>query len=84
MEYQQARSTWKKDRTMAELFQPTQLIVVAVVAFVFFGSKKIPEFGRGLGKGLREFRDGIKSFSDDSASPRNTTVPASDSEASTH
>lgn len=35
---------------MGELFQPTHLMVVAVIALVFFGGKKLPELGKGLGK----------------------------------
>jgi len=33
-----------------------ELVVVALVFLLLFGSKKIPEMARGLGKGLREFR----------------------------
>jgi sec-independent protein translocase protein TatA len=45
---------------MGELLTPTHLIVVAVVAFVLFGGRKLPELGKGLGEGLRGFKDGIK------------------------
>jgi sec-independent protein translocase protein TatA len=34
-----------------------ELLLIAVVILVLFGSRKIPEFMRGLGKGLREFND---------------------------
>ena len=44
---------------MGELLTPTHLIVVAVVAFVVFGGRKLPELGKGLGEGLRGFKDGI-------------------------
>jgi sec-independent protein translocase protein TatA len=33
------------------------LIIVVVAALVLFGGKKIPEFARGLGKGIKEFKD---------------------------
>lgn len=33
-----------------------EIFVVLLVALLFFGSKKIPEVARGLGKGLREFK----------------------------
>jgi len=33
-----------------------EIIIVLVVALLLFGSKKIPEIARGLGKGMREFR----------------------------
>ena len=45
---------------MGELFTPTHLIVLAVVAIVLFGGKKLPELGKGLGEGLRGFKDAIK------------------------
>jgi sec-independent protein translocase protein TatA len=41
---------------MGELLTPTHMIVVAVVAFVLFGGRKLPELGKGLGQGLRGFR----------------------------
>ena len=34
-----------------------EIIVVLLVVLLFFGSKKIPELARGLGKGMREFKD---------------------------
>ena len=45
---------------MGELLTPTHMIVVAIVAFVLFGGRKLPELGKGLGEGLRGFKDGIK------------------------
>lgn len=34
-----------------------ELLLIAIVILILFGSKRIPEFMRGLGKGLREFKD---------------------------
>lgn len=34
-----------------------EILLIAVVVLVFFGGRKIPEFMRGLGKGIREFND---------------------------
>jgi sec-independent protein translocase protein TatA len=50
---------------MGELLTPTHMIVVAVVAFVLFGGRKLPELGKGLGEGLRGFKDGIKGLTDE-------------------
>jgi sec-independent protein translocase protein TatA len=50
---------------MGELLTPTHMIVVAVVAFVLFGETKLPEFGKGLGEGLRGFKDAIKGLTDE-------------------
>lgn len=57
---------------MGELFTPTHLIVLAVVAIVLFGGKKLPELGKGLGEGLRGFKDGMKGITDE---PTSTTKP---------
>ena len=50
---------------MGELFTPTHLILVAVVALVLFVGKKLPELGKGLGEGLRGFKDGMKGLTDE-------------------
>ena len=34
-----------------------EIIIVLLVVLLFFGSKKIPELARGLGRGMREFKD---------------------------
>ncbi len=34
-----------------------EMILIAVVILIFFGGKKIPELMRGIGKGMREFKD---------------------------
>lgn len=39
------------------VFGPWQLIAVIVVALLLFGGKKIPELMKGLGKGMKEFKD---------------------------
>jgi sec-independent protein translocase protein TatA len=45
---------------MGELFQPTHLLLVAIIAMIFLGPKKLPELGKGLGEGIRGFRDSLK------------------------
>jgi sec-independent protein translocase protein TatA len=42
---------------MGDLFSPMHVILIAFVVLLLFGGKKIPELMRGLGKGLREFKD---------------------------
>jgi sec-independent protein translocase protein TatA len=54
---------------MGELLTPTHLMVIAVIAFVLFGGNKLPELGKGLGEGLRGFKDAIKGLADDANSP---------------
>lgn len=38
---------------------PTELIIVLVIALVVFGPKRLPDLGRSLGHGMREFKDSI-------------------------
>jgi len=42
------------------LFQPMHLLVIAFIALLVFGPKKLPELGKGLGDGIRAFKDGMK------------------------
>lgn len=37
-----------------------ELIVIVLVVLLFFGAKRIPDLARGLGKGIREFKDATK------------------------
>jgi len=45
---------------MGELLQPTHLIVILVVALLIFGPSKLPGLGKGLGEGIKGFKEGIK------------------------
>ncbi|HEX4010015.1 MAG TPA: twin-arginine translocase TatA/TatE family subunit [Solirubrobacteraceae bacterium] len=38
---------------------PIHLLIVGVVVLLLFGAKRLPEMGRSLGSGMREFRDGV-------------------------
>jgi sec-independent protein translocase protein TatA len=42
------------------LFQPVHLIVILFIALLVFGPKKLPELGRGLGDGIRSFKDSVR------------------------
>ncbi len=42
-----------------------ELIVIVLVVLLLFGGRKIPELMRGLGKGIRSFREGINDISDE-------------------
>ncbi|WP_462422217.1 twin-arginine translocase TatA/TatE family subunit [Salinicoccus sp. Marseille-QA3877] len=44
---------------------PVSLIVIAVVALIIFGPKKLPQFGRAVGSTLKEFKDATKGLADD-------------------
>jgi sec-independent protein translocase protein TatA len=44
---------------MDDLFAPTHLILIAVIALLVFGPRKLPEIGSGLGKAIREFKGSL-------------------------
>lgn len=67
---------------------PTELMVILILALIVFGPKRLPEMGRSIGKGLREFRKAqmdikreITQGLDDS--PTNETPPVSPSAPAT-
>jgi sec-independent protein translocase protein TatA len=39
---------------------PTEIVIILLIVLLLFGGKKIPELMRGLGKGIKEFKDGVK------------------------
>ncbi len=43
----------------ANIASPTHLLLIVVVLVLVFGAKKLPELGRGIGQGMREFRSGM-------------------------
>ena len=42
-----------------------ELILIVLVVLIFFGAKRIPELARGLGRGIREFKDATKEIKND-------------------
>lgn len=46
-------------------FGPMELIIILVIILVIFGPKRLPQLGRQLGGGMREFKDSITKKSDD-------------------
>ena len=42
------------------LLRPQHLLIILIVALFVFGGKKLPELGKGLGEGIKHFREGIK------------------------
>jgi sec-independent protein translocase protein TatA len=57
---------------------PIQIVLVLAIALLIFGPKRLPDLGRNLGKGIRDFQDGITG--DDSAAvttgPMTASAPA--------
>jgi len=56
---------------MGDILQPWHLVVLGVVAFLVFGAKRLPELGKGLGEGLKGFKEGIKGVTDPAPPPPN-------------
>ena len=58
--YYQGRSNMIED-----LLQPRHLLVILLIALLFFGPQKLPELGKGLAQGIRSFKDSLKSVNED-------------------
>jgi sec-independent protein translocase protein TatA len=59
---------------------PMHLLIIAVVVLVLFGGRKIPEVMRGLGQGVREFKDGMRG---DQPNPNPNPTPSTNPPPST-
>jgi len=55
------------------LFEPMHLLVIFIIALFVFGPKKLPELGKGLGDGIREFK---KSMSGEPTPPAPAPPPS--------
>lgn len=42
-----------------------EIVIIAIVVLSLFGGKKIPELMKGIGKGVKNFKDGVKGLEDD-------------------
>jgi sec-independent protein translocase protein TatA len=68
------------------LISPWHVAILAIVLLLFFGPKRLPEMGRSLGKGMREFKDSISGNGDEeqpSLVAASSDVPVSDAERQT-
>jgi sec-independent protein translocase protein TatA len=51
---------------------PTEIILILAIVLLLFGGKKIPELMRGVGKGVKSFKDGLKEEDEEPKSNNNT------------
>ena len=66
---------------IGDILQPTHLLFVLVVALLVLGPKRLPEVGRSLGRGLRDFRSalsGDESHNESITPPGEEATPAAD------
>jgi len=47
-----------------------EILIIAIVVLLLFGGRKIPELMRGLGKGIREFKDGVNPSEENNGSAK--------------
>ena len=48
---------------------PGEIVILLIVALLVFGPKRLPEMGRSIGKGMREFKDSVSGSDDDDVVP---------------
>lgn len=57
---------------------PMEVVLVLVIALIILGPKKLPEAGRSIGKGMREFKDSVSGITKDDDDERELTAVRSD------
>jgi sec-independent protein translocase protein TatA len=48
-----------------DLLRPSHLLLILAIALLLFGPKKLGELGKGLGQGIRNFRESLKDVTSD-------------------
>ncbi len=61
---------------IGDILQPTHLLLILVVALIVLGPKRLPEVGRSLGRGLRDFRHALSGEDHEHESLHETAVAA--------
>ncbi len=56
----------------------TELIIILVIVILIFGVNKIPQLGKGLGEGIRNFKSSIKAVSEDTEEKSKEEKPKSE------
>ena len=57
------------------ILQPTHLIFLLLLALLLFGAKRLPEIGRSLGVGMREFKDSVSGMTETKVETRSELPP---------
>jgi sec-independent protein translocase protein TatA len=66
---------------MGYLESPSHLIILLVIALLLFGGKRLPEVGRSLGHGMREFKDAVTGNSPKPAEEAQPELPVAQASA---
>jgi sec-independent protein translocase protein TatA len=61
---------------VGDLLQPTHLVFVLLIALLVLGPKRLPEVGRSLGRGLRDFKDALSGDDRDAPDALTQSTPA--------
>jgi sec-independent protein translocase protein TatA len=69
---------------LTNVLQPTHLIVVLVVALLILGPKRLPDAGRALGQGIKEFKHSISGTDGDGPVPITSTPATEDGRERPH
>jgi sec-independent protein translocase protein TatA len=60
---------------------PWEIILLLLLALLLFGAKRLPEIGRSMGKGLREFKESVSAKDDDDDEDEPAELPVQTTEA---
>jgi sec-independent protein translocase protein TatA len=74
----------KLSSVIGDILQPTHLLFILVVALLVLGPKRLPEVGRSLGKGLRDFRSAMNGDERESVEPAPASTTTVESTAAPH
>jgi sec-independent protein translocase protein TatA len=64
------------ESVVGDILQPTHLLFILVIALLVLGPKRLPEVGRSLGRGLRDFREAMSGEGDHAGFMTESTVSA--------
>ena len=56
-----------------------EIVIIVLIVLLLFGGKKIPELMKGLGKGVKSFKDGVNGIDNESTSQRDNEKNSKDS-----
>jgi sec-independent protein translocase protein TatA len=73
---------WRRLVMGEGLFQPTHLLVIALIALLIFGPKRLPELGKGMGEGIRALKHGSRNSDTDREARKNPDDVEKNSNAS--